>query len=114
MKDKLKYLCHQLFLSQPDGTHLPDFVEGGCERWGNYLQDMEKMGTWGDHLVLVAAANLFNMRIRVISTRPDHNRTIYPAHDTGDGNDSCLVLGHIPELHYVSLRASPGKPVGVD
>ena len=32
----------------------------------------------------------------------------------GDGNNGCLVLGHIAELHYVSLRAIKGKSLGVD
>ena len=75
---------------------------------------MAKIGTCGDHVVLDAAARLFNTRIRVISNRPYPDININPALDTGDGNDSCLALGHISEFHYVSLRALPGESAGVD
>ena len=57
-------------------------------------------------MTLFAAARLFNTQIRVIG---DHDILI------GDGNNGCLVLGHIAdEFHYVSLRAIKGKSLGVD
>ena len=66
---------------------------------------MEKDGTWGDHLILRAAANC--TRIRVISSL-DCDVSITPDHVTVD-NTTPLVLGHIHEKHYVSLQPTQGK-----
>lgn len=67
---------------------------------------MAKDGTWGDHLVLFAAANYFQTPIRIISSL---NREIgvQPDHAVCDTNP--LVLGHIHDLHYVSLQPRRGK-----
>ena len=59
-------------------------------------------GTWGDHVILHAAANCFTTCIRVISNLPHHGEVmICPEYDVTGGNR--LVLGHEHELHYVSL-----------
>ena len=59
-------------------------------------------GTWGDHVILHAAANCFKTCIRVISSLPHHDDVmICPEYDVTGGNR--LVLGHVHELHYVSL-----------
>jgi len=67
---------------------------------------MEKDGTWGDHLVLYAAANCYQTQIRVISSL-GCDIIINP--DGPVNNISPLVLGHIHEKHYVSLRPRQGK-----
>jgi len=67
---------------------------------------MEKDGTWGDHLILYAAANCYKIPIRVISTL-DNDIIINPDHLVG--NTSPLVLGHIHEKHYVSLQQRQGN-----
>ena len=67
---------------------------------------MAKDGTWGDHLVLFAAANLFQTPIRIISSL-DHEIVVQPDHALANTNP--LVLGHIHELHYVSLQPRQGK-----
>jgi len=67
---------------------------------------MEKDGTWGDHLVLRAAANCYKTPIRVISS-VGCDLIINP--DGPIDNTSPLVLGHIHEKHYVSLRPRQGK-----
>ena len=59
-------------------------------------------GTWGDHLILHGAANCFNTCIHVISSLSDqHDLIINPECDVVSSNR--LVLGHVHELHYVSL-----------
>ena len=59
-------------------------------------------GTWGDHVILLAAANCFTTCIHVISNLPHHDDVmICPECDVTGGNR--LVLGHVHELHYVSL-----------
>ena len=61
-------------------------------------------GTWGDHVILHAAANCFTTCIRVISSLPHHDDVIiYPENDVTGARGNQLVLGHVHELHYVSL-----------
>ena len=67
---------------------------------------MAKDGTWGDHMVLFAAANHFQTPIRIISSL-DREIVVQPDHALADTNP--LVLGHIHELHYVSLQPRQGK-----
>ena len=59
-------------------------------------------GTWGDHVILHGAANCFQTCIHVISSLPHrHDVMICPEYDVTGSNR--LVLGHVHELHYVSL-----------
>ncbi|KAL9975267.1 hypothetical protein ACROYT_G012413 [Oculina patagonica] len=90
----------------PDGTDLFNFVHG-YPSWADYLRSMEKDGTWGDHLILHAAANCYKTRIRVISSL-DCDVSITSDHGTVD-NTNPLVLGHIHEKHYVSLQLRQGR-----
>ena len=66
---------------------------------------MAKDGTWGDHVVVFAAANRFQTSIRIISSL-DREIVVHPEHAVGDPNP--LVLGHIHELHYVSFQPRKG------
>ena len=70
---------------------------------------MNKEGTWGDHVILVAAANCFECVVRVVSSLPDCDDIIIrPCEPDGDAVQ--LVLGHVFEEHYVSLLpCGPGK-----
>ena len=67
---------------------------------------MAKDGTWGDHVVLLAAANYFQTPIRIISSL-DREIVVEPEHAVADVTP--LVLGHNHELHYVSLQPRQGK-----
>ena len=70
---------------------------------------MAKAGTWGDNVMLLAAANYFNTPIRVISSLPGHEDIIInPQSQVCRGADT-LVLGHVHEEHYVSLLPLTGK-----
>ena len=82
-----------------------NFVSG-YPSWHEYLESMAKDGTWGDHVVLFAAANHFQTPIRIISSL-DHEIVVQPDHALA--NTTPLVLGHIHELHYVSLQPRQGK-----
>ena len=92
-----------LFL-KPDGTDLFHFVHGYAT-WPQYLTGMTKDGTWGDHLILRAAANCYETRIRVVSSL-GNEVIIDPDHLVLNNNP--LVLGHIHEMHYVSLLPLQG------
>ena len=66
---------------------------------------MAKDGTWGDHVVLFAAGNYFQTPIRIISSL-DREIVVHPEQAVADPTP--LVLGHIHELHYVSLQPRKG------
>ena len=102
---KLKFTCLIVFVFQHEGPSLFNFVSG-YPSWHEYLQSMAKNGTWGDHVVLFAAANHFQTSIRIISSL-DPEIVVQPDHALADTNP--LVLGHIHELHYVSLQPRQGK-----
>ncbi|CAH3194853.1 unnamed protein product, partial [Porites evermanni] len=90
----------------PDGTELFHFVDGHPS-WDAYLTSMIKDGTWGDHVILHGAANCFQTCIHVISSLPHrHDVMICPEFDVTSSNR--LVLGHVYELHYVSLIPQKG------
>ena len=73
--------------------------------WDEYLESMACDRTYGDHLTLQAAANVFQIQIIVFSTLgPTATQVISPANG---GDPLCtLHLGHFAEgdgEHYVSL-----------
>jgi len=94
----------------PDGTELFNFVDGHSS-WSDYLRNMEADSMWGDHVILHAAANCFKTCIHVItSLSVHHDVTICPDQDLDSSNsNSRLMLGHVHEHHYVSLRPKPVK-----
>lgn len=65
---------------------------------------MAQDGTWGDHVILYAAAKCFDTFIHVISSQSDHRHlTIKPDYHVISTNP--LVLGHVREEHYISLKS---------
>jgi len=69
---------------------------------------MEQDGTWGDHVILYATANCYKTYIHVIGSLANHpDVTIRPeGHVT---SIKPLVLGHVHEVHYVSLQPKQGE-----
>ena len=95
------------FLLKVDGTDLFHFVDRHAT-WDGYLTDMEQDGTWGDHVILWAAANCYQIAIHVISSLPGHSEVIIKP-DCPFDQSKHLVLGHVHEVHYVSLQPLQGK-----
>jgi len=90
----------------PDGTDLFHFIDG-YRSWADYLTNMEKDGAWGDHIILYATANRYETYIDVISSQSNHrDLTISPDGHVSSTNP--LVLGHVHEVHYVSLQPKQG------
>ena len=85
--------------------------------WCDYLESMEKEGTWGDNLILQAAANYYRTSIRVISSLGQDNEVLISpdsrdyvvASTTNTNHQQPLVLGHVSELHFVSLISRKGN-----
>lgn len=99
-------LFFELIFLQPDGTDLFHFVPGH-QTWTEYLTHMEQDGAWGDHVILCAAANYYKTCIRVVSSLPHSNEVMITPYCPVD-ESKALVLGHIHEVHYVSLQPAQG------
>ena len=81
---------------------------GTIQSWANYLSNMEQDGTWGDHVILYGTANRYETYIDVISSQSNHrDLTIRPGGHLISTNP--LVLGHVHEVHYVSLQPKQGE-----
>ena len=65
---------------------------------------MAKDGAWGNHVVLLAAANKYRTPIRVISSVTDHEDILVTPSYISRQDTEPLVLGHVFEYHYVSLE----------
>ncbi|PFX14815.1 OTU domain-containing protein [Stylophora pistillata] len=85
-----------------DETDLFDFVHGH-QSWDDYLGHIKQDGAWGDHVILIAAVNYYKISIRVVSCLPRVHDVIIKPQCPVEKSET-LVLGHIHELHYVSLR----------
>ena len=107
---RLKSCLFLLFSSvQSDGTKLFNFVHG-CQSWSDYLTKMSADGTWGDHVILHAVANCYEICIHVISSlSPSHDVIISPEQSRDVESSNWLVLGHLHEHHYVSLQPKRGE-----
>ena len=96
-------------------VQFPAFVSGHSS-WQAYLHAMSQDGIWGDHLTLIAAANLYHMSIGIVSSVADAEPVIIdPETGTSQGT---ILLGHIAELHYVTLQPieteTPPLQINVD
>ncbi|XP_048250605.1 uncharacterized protein LOC124135411 [Haliotis rufescens] len=89
-----------------DGTHLRNFVPEKKE-WNTYLDEMLQKGTWGDNLMLMGAADVLEVTIKVISTWSDEPIVIKPREKKASLRTLCL--GHLAEFHYVSLEKKDQK-----
>ena len=98
-------------VSQPDGDDLYCYIHG-YQSWPQFLEEMAKDGTWGDHVVLLAAANNYKTPIRVISSLTDREVIVVSPNPPVSQGTQPLVLGHVFEYHYVSLEPMPGKGCG--
>ncbi|XP_052253820.1 uncharacterized protein LOC127860069 [Dreissena polymorpha] len=106
-------------------THLQEFVE---EPWEKYLDNMSQDGHWGDHVVIRGLANLLNTKIRIYrelydglnttDTLPDNVKERssrlekdITKHEPIETDEATRVinLGHLFEMHYVSLRPQTWK-----
>ncbi|XP_022797592.1 trichohyalin-like, partial [Stylophora pistillata] len=69
---------------------------------------MEQDGAWGDHVILCAAANCYKTCIRVVSSlNAAHDVILRPQCPVDESRT--LALGHIHEVHYVSLHSTQAK-----
>jgi hypothetical protein len=74
--------------------------------WDEYCDHVATRGYWGGQRTLIAAANVLQRPILVITTAPeDHpegtTAMIYPR---GDGaRDHFIPIGYLDQVHYLAL-----------
>ncbi|XP_061178700.1 uncharacterized protein LOC133187369 [Saccostrea echinata] len=86
-----------------DGNHIQSFL---CsESWEDYLSRMSKSSEWGDHIVLQAVADAYNLDVVVFNVFQDDIRKteVHPQMES-KRKPMTIFLGHIGEFHYLSLR----------
>lgn len=66
------------------------------------------VGEWGDHFVLRAIANVIGLIIRVLNVNGEEVRwtILEPLEDNHKRSNFEVILGHVGEFHYTSLRPS--------
>lgn len=98
--------CFQIcnfILQREDGLiYLKNFVNG--RDLDSYLDKMSRRGEWADHVIVIAMAAYLQTEILVItsSTNEFDGNMIWIS--GGNANQDVVLLGHIFETHYQSLR----------
>jgi len=84
-----------------NGAILKDFVHD--KSWENYINDMSRNSVWGDHLTLLAAAELFQSKVFVISSVPGDNYVVEIVPENSIPRRT-IMISHEAEYHYGSIR----------
>ncbi|PFX12537.1 OTU domain-containing protein, partial [Stylophora pistillata] len=108
--DELRQILVQYLRKNPQlpgETNMFHFVHGH-QSWADYLTYMEQDGAWGDHVVLCAAANCYKTCIHVVSSLSAAHDVILRPQCPVDKSRT-LALGHIHEVHFVSLHCTQGQ-----
>eukprot|EP00058_Branchiostoma_floridae_P015699 XP_002601187.1 hypothetical protein BRAFLDRAFT_75632 [Branchiostoma floridae] len=89
------------FRPEARGDHLSDFIPN--QTWEEYLDTMSRDGTWGDHVVLQAMADMLGRDVIIVSSVEADNyvTVLHPQSQTSPRIS--LLLGHYAENHYASL-----------
>ncbi|XP_035689686.1 uncharacterized protein LOC118424981 [Branchiostoma floridae] len=92
-----------------NGDHFSDFVPD--QNWEGYLSTMSHDGTWGDHIVLQAMADMFGHDVSIVSSVEAENYVtiLTPSTGTVGRREPPLLLGHYAENHYASLDGKTRK-----
>ena len=71
---------------------------------------MSRVGEWADAVVLVAMAHMLKRDILVVTSSPEGTGDKAVQWIVGDSNfkETPIRLGHVWELHYVSLGKNNG------
>ena len=102
----VEFLCSHPILTMSDGStvNFSEFIYN-TNGWDVYLNDLSRPGVWGDYLTLIAASNVFGLRIIVVSSiQGAEDVIINPVENNQQITE--IYLGHLHEFHYVSLIPS--------
>ncbi|XP_052286899.1 uncharacterized protein LOC127882352 isoform X2 [Dreissena polymorpha] len=98
-------------------THFQAFMS---EPWETYLERMAQDGQWGDHVTIRAITHVVGCTVKILNVNgKTSNWTMI---EPGTETKAVIILGHIGEFHYTSLRQAArqltssalGKDIDVD
>ena len=75
-------------------VHLPSFVSN-YPTWHVYLDSMRQDETWGDHLTLMAAANVYHMHITIVSSVEDSEPVVIDPATVPHAGIKMLMLSYL-------------------
>jgi len=87
------------------GAPITSFVND--KTFAKYCEHMKGPTAWGDHLTLVAAANVYCVEIDIWSSVKSNTNFIVEIKPTSLAKRSPLLLAHVSELHFISLGIAP-------
>jgi hypothetical protein len=70
------------------------------EEWDDFCDYMNENGIWGDHITLIALANQFSLRIKVISETAD---PVIVLPESKKFNQKIFLYHHVSGRHYMSI-----------
>eukprot|EP01117_Protostelium_nocturnum_P002411 TRINITY_DN130_c0_g2_i1.p1 TRINITY_DN130_c0_g2~~TRINITY_DN130_c0_g2_i1.p1 ORF type:complete len:312 (-),score=102.22 TRINITY_DN130_c0_g2_i1:206-1141(-) len=89
-------------------SRLKDFLDlDEYPNWKSYCNAMKREGAWGDHIVLLAASELFDSQIQILSSVKTANPTDYQMTVLNPKSGKprrTLYISHWHENHYNSLQ----------
>lgn len=101
---------NEKFAVDDEGTAtLGDFIDRDqFPRWATYTSYMSRNGTWGDHITLLAAAEVYGVSIGIISNVDDNGTGNYitSINPRSKKSTKTINLSHWHEMHYNSLHPS--------
>ena len=98
---QIRALAIQHLINSPE-----HFIESNTDQsWMQYLQNMSRLGTWADHIIIQAVANSHNLRIHITESAPNFSEhtivsSIFANESGGIARD--IYIGHLDEMHYIS------------
>jgi hypothetical protein len=82
------------------------FIESNTDQsWMQYLQDMSRLGTWADHIIIQAVANSYNLIIHITESASNFSERMVASSiyaNVPGGNARDIYIGHLDEMHYIS------------
>ena len=70
----------------------------------SYLTKIQQNGTWADEIAIRGTAQMLRRSIHIVTSQEESSERGYLMHKINDGvTGEALLLGHIGELHYISL-----------
>jgi len=99
-KRLVRWLTSHSTVTLSNGCTLKDFVHD--QSWEQYCDRMNREGEWGDHLTLIAAAEVFKSSIVIISSVLGDNFVVEVL-PTFCIPENTIMLSHFAEFHYGSV-----------
>lgn len=93
------YILISHILLFQDGCSVVQFMDTTL---GQYLTNMSSDKCWADHVIISATCRFLGIHLQILSAKGEMLDVSIQA---SDPEAPILRIGHIPEIHYVGIRA---------